>query len=82
MLPLLRIDEKVDGSQKERLIKIKRKRNNESVTKHLRAIADAAREGGNLMPIIIDAVREYVTVGEISDVFREVYGVYQDPGYF
>jgi len=27
-------------------------------------------------------VREYATVGEISDVFREVYGVYRDPGYF
>ncbi|MCI0454916.1 MAG: methylmalonyl-CoA mutase family protein [Candidatus Dadabacteria bacterium] len=81
-LSLLRIDDVVDGSQKERLIKIKSKRDNESVKKHLRTVADAAREGKNLMPFIIDAVREYATVGEISDVFREVYGVYRDPGYF
>lgn len=81
-LSLLRIDDVVDGSQKERLIKIKSKRDNESVKKHLRTVADAAREGKNLMPFIIDAVREYATLGEISDVFREVYGVYRDPGYF
>jgi methylmalonyl-CoA mutase N-terminal domain/subunit len=81
-LPLLKVDEEVDGSQKERIIRVKSKRNNESVKKHLRAVADAAREGKNLMPFIIDAVREYATVGEISDVFREVYGVYKDPGYY
>jgi methylmalonyl-CoA mutase N-terminal domain/subunit len=35
-----------------------------------------------LMPLIVQAVREYATVGEISDVFRDAYGVYRDPGYF
>jgi len=78
----LKIDEEVDNNQRERLREIKRKRDNEAVRKHLRSIADAAREGKNLMPFIIDAVREYATVGEISDVYREVYGVYRDPGYF
>jgi methylmalonyl-CoA mutase N-terminal domain/subunit len=34
------------------------------------------------MPFIIEAVREYATVGEISDIFREVYGIYRDPAYF
>jgi len=34
------------------------------------------------MPSILEAVRQYATLGEISDVFREVYGVYSDPGYF
>jgi methylmalonyl-CoA mutase N-terminal domain/subunit len=34
------------------------------------------------MPSIVDAVREYATLGEICDIFREVYGVYRDPGYF
>jgi methylmalonyl-CoA mutase N-terminal domain/subunit len=33
------------------------------------------------MPPILDAVKQEVTVGEISDVFREVFGVYQDPAY-
>jgi methylmalonyl-CoA mutase N-terminal domain/subunit len=81
-LPILRVDEEVDGSQKERLKGIKRKRNNDAVRRHLQAVAEAAREGKSLMPFIIDAVREYATIGEISNVFREVYGVYRDPGYF
>lgn len=81
-IPTLRINEEVDKSQKERLREIKRRRNNEAVRRHLGAIVRAAREGKNLMPFIIDAVREYATVGEISDIFREVYGIYRDPGYF
>ncbi|HZX14111.1 MAG TPA: methylmalonyl-CoA mutase family protein [Thermodesulfobacteriota bacterium] len=81
-MQILKIDEEVDNNQRERLREIKRKRNKEAVKKHLGAIAEAAREGKNLMPFIINAVREYATVGEISDVFREVYGIYRDPGYF
>jgi methylmalonyl-CoA mutase, N-terminal domain len=81
-LPTLRINEEVNRSQIERLREIKRKRNNETVRNHLGAIFRAARDRTNLMPFIIDAVREYATVGEISDVFREVYGIYRDPGYF
>ncbi len=81
-MQILKIDEEVDNKQRERLREIKRKRDNEAVRKHLGAIAEAAREGKNLMPFIINAVREYATVGEISDVFREVYGIYRDPGYF
>lgn len=81
-LPTLRINEEVYRNQMERLQEIKRKRNSETVRKHLGAIVMAARDGNNLMPFIIDAVREYATVGEISDVFREVYGSYRDPGYF
>ncbi len=78
----LKIDERVDTAQKERLKEVKRTRNNEAVKQHLNAIIQAARSGKNLMPFIIDAVKEYATVGEISDVFREVYGVYRDPAYF
>jgi methylmalonyl-CoA mutase N-terminal domain/subunit len=81
-IPILKIDEQVERNQREKLRNIKEKRDNEAVVRHLRGIAGAARDGKNLMPYIIDAVREYATVGEISDVFREVYGVYRDPGYF
>jgi len=81
-IPTLKIDEEVDANQKERLKRVKRTRNNEAVKRHLQTITEAARDGENLMPFIIDAVREYATVGEICDVFREVYGIYRDPGYF
>ncbi|HLE25797.1 MAG TPA: methylmalonyl-CoA mutase family protein, partial [Thermodesulfobacteriota bacterium] len=54
-MQLLKIDEEVDNNQRERLREIKRKRDNEAVKKHLGAIAEAAREGKNLMPFIINA---------------------------
>jgi methylmalonyl-CoA mutase N-terminal domain/subunit len=82
LIPILRVDETVDINQREKLREIKRGRDDEGVKRHLRAIVRAARDGKNLMPFIIDAVREYATIGEISDVFREVYGIYRDPGYF
>lgn len=81
-IPTLRINEEVDRNQIERLREIKRRRNNGAVRNRLGAIVRAAQDGKNLMPFIIDAVREYATVGEISDVFREVYGIYRDPAYF
>lgn len=78
----LKIDSNVEVNQIERINHVKRTRNNHSVKRCLKAIIDGSRRDKNLMPYIIDAVREYATVGEISDVFREVYGVYRDPGYY
>jgi methylmalonyl-CoA mutase N-terminal domain/subunit len=80
--PTLNIDDQVENEQRKRLTAIKGYRNNRAVRKHLKAISRAAKKGENLMPLIVQAVREYATVGEISDVFRDVYGVYRDPGYF
>jgi methylmalonyl-CoA mutase N-terminal domain/subunit len=51
------------------------------VTRRVAAVRDAARAGGNLMPPIIEAVKAEVTVGEIADVFRDVFGVYRDPAW-
>ena len=41
----------------------------------------AARNGENLMPHLIEAVKAYCTLGEISDVYRDVFGVYRDPAW-
>jgi len=81
-IPMLKIDDAVEHGQSGKLRRLKNERDNEAVANRLQDIVIAAREGKNLMPSIIDAVREYATLGEISDVFREVYGVYSDPGYF
>lgn len=42
----------------------------------------AADEAANTMPFILDAVRAYATVGEISDALRDVFGTYQEPALF
>ena len=46
----------------------------------VRDLTAAAREDRNLMPAILDSVRAEVTLGEISDALREVYGEYQEAG--
>jgi methylmalonyl-CoA mutase N-terminal domain/subunit len=38
-----------------------------------------ARSDENIMPVLIEAVKAYATVGEISDVFRDVFGEYRVP---
>jgi methylmalonyl-CoA mutase N-terminal domain/subunit len=45
----------------------------------LSALRDAARGTANTMPFILDAVKAYATLQEITDVFREGFGVYQEP---
>ena len=63
--------------QIDRLKKIKSKRNNNKVAQKLLNIKNATSSGENLMPLFIDAVKAYCTLGEISDVLRESFGEYQ-----
>jgi methylmalonyl-CoA mutase N-terminal domain/subunit len=46
------------------------------------ALRDACMSNQNLVPFVLDAVRANATLGEISDVFREAYGVYREPAVF
>ncbi len=80
-LEVLRISNEVERKQVQRVRERKAARHAESVRHAIGRVRDAARDGTNLMPPIIDAVKHEVTVGEISDVFREVFGVYRDPAY-
>ncbi|MBS2026131.1 MAG: hypothetical protein JST92_27335, partial [Deltaproteobacteria bacterium] len=48
----------------------------------LQAVENAARGNQNLMYPVLDAVRAYCTLGEISDVFRKVWGAYREAGSF
>lgn len=79
---LHRFDEQVERRQIKRLKEIKSSRNDKKVESSLTKIRDAAAGGNNLMPFIIEGVREYVTLGEISNIFRDVYGEYSDPGHY
>jgi methylmalonyl-CoA mutase N-terminal domain/subunit len=77
-IDLLRIDPKVEDQQISRLQKLRRERNNEKVKHVLSKLHDIADKGENLMPIIIDAVKAYATLGEITDVLKRVYGEYKE----
>ena len=78
----LKIDPEVERKQLERLKKLKKERDNSKVTDRLGKLEEAARKDENLMPYIIDAVREYASLQQICDVFRKVYGTFNDPAMF
>ena len=80
-IDILKIDHTVESNQVERVRKIKRTRDAGTVREHLGRVHAACRNGANLMPVLIDAVKEHCTLGEISDVYREVFGVYRDPAW-
>jgi methylmalonyl-CoA mutase N-terminal domain/subunit len=77
---ILQIEAELEKQQIEWTNQIKNSRDNSKVKETLEKIGEAAQGDENLMPFIIDSVREYATEQEICDVFRDVFGVYQDPG--
>ncbi|MCK4312360.1 MAG: methylmalonyl-CoA mutase family protein [Candidatus Cloacimonetes bacterium] len=78
-IELLKIPEEVEIDQKKSLKQIKEERNNTKVKETLKHLRDAAENGENLMPRIIDCVREYTTLGEMCGTLKEVFGIYHEP---
>jgi methylmalonyl-CoA mutase N-terminal domain/subunit len=77
-----RMRPEVEQRQLRRLAEVKRIRNGSRVKECLDRIRKVSQTNENLMPHIINAVREYATVQEICDLWRDVFGRYTDPGYF
>jgi methylmalonyl-CoA mutase N-terminal domain/subunit len=73
---LLRVDEAVEEQQLERLRAFKASRSMQQVDEARDALEQAARGSDNLMPHILHAVKSKVTLGEISDTLRDVFGEY------
>ncbi|MDH5281432.1 MAG: methylmalonyl-CoA mutase family protein [Thermoleophilia bacterium] len=82
-IPILKIDPSLEQKQVDRLAVVKGRRDSGLVESRLAALKDAAAtEGANLMPPIIDASRDYVTLGEMCDALREVWGVWRETPVF
>jgi methylmalonyl-CoA mutase N-terminal domain/subunit len=75
---LLEIDQSAAEKQIERLKRLKGTRDGGEVNRTLDAVRQAARNDENIMPIMIDAVKAYATVGEITDALRDVYTEYKE----
>jgi methylmalonyl-CoA mutase N-terminal domain/subunit len=69
-------------SQIGSLNEVKRQRDSKEVVRTLKALEQAAREKKNVMLFLVDAVKAYATVGEMTDVFKSVYGEFQEPSIF
>jgi methylmalonyl-CoA mutase N-terminal domain/subunit len=77
-IPILRIDPEIERQQVERLQRLRARRDPARVEAVLRELEAAARSQRNLMPAILEAVKAYATVGEISGVLAGIFGYYQE----
>jgi methylmalonyl-CoA mutase N-terminal domain/subunit len=79
-IPTLKIDHAAEHQQIERIREFKSRRDQNAWRKALDEVERTCIENRNVVPILIDAVSVGVTLGEISDVYRKVFGIYTDPG--
>jgi methylmalonyl-CoA mutase N-terminal domain/subunit len=77
-----RIDPDMEIKQVERLQRVKKERDNKKVAEALAYVREISLGDGNLVPPVLEAVRVYATVGEICDVWREVFGEHRQREYF
>ncbi len=78
-IEVLRIDPELENRQVTKLTALKQRRDNDAVARALTRISETTAGPDNLMPVIIDAVRAYATLGEISDAMRDKFGQFQPP---
>ncbi|MCP9484748.1 MAG: methylmalonyl-CoA mutase family protein [Gaiellaceae bacterium MAG52_C11] len=82
-LEILKIDAALEAQQIERVRALKSRRDSALVQARLAELKRAsARDGVNLMPAILDAARDYVTMGEMCDAWREVWGTWRETPVF
>jgi methylmalonyl-CoA mutase N-terminal domain/subunit len=78
---IFEIDDRVESSQKQKLAGVRADRNADDVQKQLAGLAKAIDKNENLMPHIIEAVKSYVTIGEICGIMRKKWGEFQAATY-
>ncbi len=81
-ITIWRMKTEIEERQLRRLREVKQARNHQKVKELLHEVRKASQNGENLMPHVINAVREYASIQEVCDVWRDVFGRYTDPGYF
>ena len=82
-MKLLQIDPAIEKKLVKQLKRIKRERNKEKVNEALSKLREAAeKENVNLVPFILEAAKEYATLGEVCGTLREVFGEYKPPSIF
>lgn len=81
-IQILKMDEEGEKRQINRLKNLRRNRDNKKLEKKLADLRKAAEGNENLMPYILESVRAYGTLGEICEVFRDVFGEYIEPAIF
>jgi methylmalonyl-CoA mutase N-terminal domain/subunit len=81
-IPILYISPEVEKKQKQQLAELRQQRSQETVESCLREIKEAALNNNNLMPPLIKAAHNYVTLGEMTGELKEVFGIYEETAVF
>lgn len=81
-IPILTISPEVQKQQVRRLTELKQSRNQKAVEESLNLIKQAAKDGNNLMPVLIESAKNYVTLGEMVGELKEVFGTYNEVAVF
>ncbi|HAP35620.1 MAG TPA: methylmalonyl-CoA mutase [Bacteroidetes bacterium] len=81
-IPLLSISHDVEILQKKRLANLKQSRNQQAVDKAIEELKQSAADGSNLMPHLLNATRNYVTLGEMCNSLIEHFGIYEEQAIF
>lgn len=81
-IPILTIPPEVEIQQKQRLADLRQNRNQQAVEESLKEIKQAAIDGKNLMPVLVKAAQNYVTLGEMVGELKEVFGTYEEVSVF
>ncbi|MDR3712575.1 MAG: methylmalonyl-CoA mutase family protein [Puia sp.] len=76
-IPVFRVDDSIRQVQTEKLAALRKKRNPAKCDSILQDLNDKASGDENIMPVVIEAVENYCTLGEIADTLREVFGEYK-----
>ncbi len=76
-MQVMKIDDSIRVTQSEKLAKMRASRDQAKCDQLLQIVSDKASSGENIMPAVVEAVEHKCTLGEIADVFRELYGEYK-----
>ncbi len=77
----LQVNPTLQEQQVRRLKRLRARRSTVAVRRTLSELKEAARSDQNLMPFLVDTVKEYATLGEMCDTLKEVFGTYQEPSF-
>jgi methylmalonyl-CoA mutase N-terminal domain/subunit len=81
-IEILKVDEAAERAQRERMANMRASRDEAQVVTCLAALAQAAREGRNVIPAMLDCARAYCTLFEIRHVLEDIWGSYREPIFF
>jgi methylmalonyl-CoA mutase N-terminal domain/subunit len=81
-IPILEVSPEVEKKQRKRIAELRNSRNQMGVDESLAALKLGAADGKNLMPLLLDCTRAYVTLGEMCDSLKEEFGIHEEEAVF